>query len=82
LIKRPKLQHLKLVKFLLWDATHADKGKHSKFQKLWIGPYITAAVVGQNSYLLSDEELRLLEYVTNGSHLKHYYDLSCDHNNV
>ena len=23
---------------ILWDFAHADKGKHSKFYKLWIGP--------------------------------------------
>ena len=25
-------------KVLLWDSTHADRGRHSKFQKLWLGP--------------------------------------------
>lgn len=27
-------------KVLLWDSAHADKGKHNKLQKLWIGPYV------------------------------------------
>jgi len=66
----------------LWDSAHADKGKHTKFQKLWIGPFTISTVVGQNSYLLSDEDYRLLAYTTNGSHLKPYYDPSCDHNKV
>jgi transposase InsO family protein len=26
-------------KVLLWNFAHADRGKHSKFQKLWLGPY-------------------------------------------
>jgi hypothetical protein len=43
-------------KVLLWDSAHVDKGKHSKFQKLWLGPYIIASVVGNNSYLLKDTD--------------------------
>jgi hypothetical protein len=41
-------------KFILWDSSHSDKGKHSKFQKLWLGPYIISFVVGNKSYLLKD----------------------------
>jgi hypothetical protein len=41
-------------KALLWDSTHADKGKHTKFHKLWLGPYIISYVIGNNSYLLKD----------------------------
>lgn len=69
-------------KILLWDSAHVDKGKHTKFQRLWIGLYIVSSVVGQNSYLLSDEDSRLLAYTMNGSHLKPYYDPSSDHNKV
>jgi hypothetical protein len=61
-------------KVLLWDSAHADKGKHSKFQKLWLGPYIITFVVGNNSYLLKDEDGQLFSYTTNGSHLKHYVE--------
>jgi hypothetical protein len=59
---------------LLWDSAHTDKGKHSKFQKLWLGPYKIASVIGNNSYLLKDMEERLFSYTTNGSHLKHYVE--------
>ena len=24
---------------LKWDKAHEEKGKHSKFQKLWLGPF-------------------------------------------
>jgi hypothetical protein len=24
-----------------WDKSHEDKGKYSKFQQLWLGPYVT-----------------------------------------
>jgi len=67
-------------KVLFSDSTHAERGKHTKFQKLWIGPYTISSVIGQNSYLLSDQDSRLLAYTTNGSHLKPYYDPSSDHN--
>jgi hypothetical protein len=35
-------------KVLLWDASHAEKGKQSKFQKLWLGPYKISFVIGNN----------------------------------
>ena len=28
---------------LKWDAPHEDKGKHGKFDHLWLGPYLIAA---------------------------------------
>lgn len=43
-------------KKILWDSAHADKGKHTKIQKLWIRPYVISSVVGQNSYFFSDED--------------------------
>jgi hypothetical protein len=44
-VKRYFNKSAKAVKFkvnekvLLWDSTHADRGRHSKFQKLWLGPF-------------------------------------------
>jgi hypothetical protein len=62
-------------KVLLWDFAHDDKGKQSKFHKLWLGPYKIASVIGNNSYLLKDLDKRLFSYTTNDSHLKHYVKL-------
>jgi hypothetical protein len=61
-------------KVLLWDSAHADRGRHSKFQKLWMGPFKITFVRGPNSYLLKYLEERLFSYSTNGSHLKHYVE--------
>jgi hypothetical protein len=61
-------------KVLLWDVAHAENGKHSKFQKLWLGPYKVTSVIGNNSYLLKDMEEKLFSFTTNGSHLKHYVE--------
>jgi hypothetical protein len=57
-------------KVFLWDSSHADKRKTSKFQKLWLGPFKIAFVLGANYYLLKDLEERLFSYSTNSSHLK------------
>jgi hypothetical protein len=73
--KRAKAVKFKVnEKVLLWDSAHADRGRHSKFQKLWLGPFKIAFVLGTNSYLLKDLEERLFSYSTNGSHLKHYVE--------
>jgi hypothetical protein len=74
-IKVPKVVKFKVnEKVLLWDSSHADRGRHSKFQKLWLGPFKIAFVLGANSYILKDLEERLFSYSTNGSHLKHYVE--------
>jgi hypothetical protein len=61
-------------KFFLWDSTHAYRGRHSNFQKLWLSPFKIVFVLGTNSYLLKDLEERMFSYSTNGSHLKHYVE--------
>jgi hypothetical protein len=37
---------------MLWDSSHVDKGRHSKFQKLWLGPFKITFVLGTQSYIL------------------------------
>jgi hypothetical protein len=61
-------------KALLWDSTHADRGRHSKFQKLWLGSFKITFFLGTNSYILKDLQERLFSYNTNNSHLKHYVE--------
>jgi hypothetical protein len=79
-VKRYFNKSVKAVKFkvnekvLLWDSTHDDRGRHSKFQKLWLGPFKTTFFLGANSYILKDLQDRLFSYSTNGSHLKHYVE--------
>jgi hypothetical protein len=46
----------------------------SKFQKLRLGPFKIAFVLGTNSYILKELQERLFSYSTNGSHLKHYVE--------
>jgi hypothetical protein len=53
--KRAKTVEFKIDdKVLLWDSAHAERGRHSKFQKLWLGPFKIASILGTNLYLLKD----------------------------
>ena len=61
-------------KVLVWDSAHANRGRHSKFQKLWLGPFKIAFVLGANYYIVKDLQERLFSYNTNDSHLKHYVE--------
>ena len=39
---------------LKWDHPHDEKGKHTKFKKLWIGPFQIAEKIGPSTYKLRD----------------------------
>jgi hypothetical protein len=41
---------------LKWDAPRQDKGKHSKFDALWIDPFKIFEVFSNNIYRLLDLE--------------------------
>ena len=41
-------------KFLKWDSRREDKGKHGKFDKLWLGPYYIHSVAGNNAFFLQE----------------------------
>jgi hypothetical protein len=41
---------------LKWDAPKQDKGKHNKFDALWIGPFKISEVSSNNTYRLQDLE--------------------------
>jgi hypothetical protein len=41
---------------LKWDAPKQDKGKHDKFEALWIGPFRISEVFSNNTYSLQDLE--------------------------
>jgi hypothetical protein len=43
-------------KVLLWNSAHVEKRRHSKFQKIWLGPFKITFILGTNSYLLKDLE--------------------------
>ena len=39
---------------LKWDHLHDEKGKHTKFQRLWVGPFLIASNIGPSTYKLQD----------------------------
>eukprot|EP00253_Pinus_taeda_P006696 PITA_06696 len=62
-------------KVLRWDSRREDKGKHSKFNFLWKGPYIISVVQANNTYFLRSVDGSMTEEgPVNGRMLKHYND--------
>jgi hypothetical protein len=58
---------------LKWDARNEDKGKHGKFDHLWLGPFRIVAYHGSNAYLLQELNGNLIGGgPVNGRFLKHY----------
>jgi hypothetical protein len=41
---------------LKWDKTHKDKGEHTEFQNLWLGPFVIAEKLGPSSFRLPNLE--------------------------
>jgi hypothetical protein len=39
---------------LKWDAPKQDKGKHGKFESLWVRPFKISEVFSNNTYRLRD----------------------------
>ena len=58
---------------LKWDAPHEDKGKHGKFDHLWVGPYIIVAHRDNNAFILQYQDGSQYEGgLVNGIFMKHY----------
>jgi hypothetical protein len=55
---------------LKWDKPHEEKGKHSKFQKLWLGPYLVVEKLGLGTYRLQNIEGEVDLLPINGQILK------------
>jgi hypothetical protein len=59
---------------LKWDAPKKDKGKHSKFEALWIGPFRIFEAFSNNTYKLQDlEGEAVFGSPVNGHFLKKYF---------
>lgn len=41
---------------LKWDKIHEGKGKHMKFQQLWLGPFLIVEKLGLGTYKLQNLE--------------------------
>jgi hypothetical protein len=60
---------------LKWDKAHEEKGKHTKFQKLWLGPFQIIEKVGLSTYILQTLEGEKKFFLVNGQILKKYFSL-------
>ena len=53
--RRTKASNFKIGdKALKWDSKREDKGKHGKFDNLWLGPYSIHSVAGNNAFFLQE----------------------------
>jgi hypothetical protein len=58
---------------LKWDARNEDRGKHGKFDHMWLGPFTIVAYHGNNAYFLQEHNGDLVGGgPENGKFLKHY----------
>ena len=73
--KRTKASNFKIgAKVLLWNSRREEKGKHGKFDNLWLGPYSIHSAVGNNAFFLQElNEAKLFGGHVNGRMLKHYF---------
>jgi len=39
---------------LKWDKAHEDKGEHTKFRKMWLGPLQIIEKIGSSTFILQD----------------------------
>jgi hypothetical protein len=59
------------------DAPKKHKGKHDKFEALWIGPFKISEVFSNNTYKLQNlEDFKFFVGLVNGHFLKKVFFLS------
>jgi hypothetical protein len=58
---------------LKWDKPHEGKGEHTKFQNLWLGPFLIAEKLGPSSFRLQNLEGQPDTFLVNGQALKRYF---------
>ena len=51
---------------LKWDKAHEEKGDHTKFQKLWLGPFVIAEKIGPSTFHLQTLEGQFETFPENG----------------
>jgi len=58
---------------LLWNKSKEKPSMHTKFEALWIGPYVIENILGFNPYMLQDMKGKRLMIPVNGQHLKGFF---------
>ena len=59
---------------LKWDHPHDEKGKHKKFQHLWVGPFQIVETLVPSTYKLQDLQGWEENLPVNGLVLKPYFN--------
>eukprot|EP00253_Pinus_taeda_P012670 PITA_12670 len=59
---------------LKWDKAHEDKGKHTKFQKMWLGPFQISEKIGHSTFILQDLSGKRDSLPVNGLILKKFFN--------
>lgn len=63
--KRTLLRKFQIGDMVLqWNAKGQDKGKHKKFESLWIGPSVVCDLNGKDSYFLQKMNGEVQEFST------------------
>ena len=55
------------------DAQKDEKGKHGKFDNLWIGPFIVIKILGNNTFVLQNLNDEEIAGPVNGRFLKYFH---------
>ena len=73
--KKEKVENFQVGYWVLkWDAARKDKGKHGKFDSLWIGQFVIAQVQQYNTFKLQNMEgEEVFDGPVNGRFLKLYF---------
>ena len=73
--KREKVDNFQVGDWVLkWDTIRKDKGKHGKFDSLWIGPFVIAQIERNNTFKLQNMEgEEVFDGPVNGQFLKLYF---------
>jgi hypothetical protein len=58
---------------LKWDRANESKGKHSKFQNLWLGPFQVAEKLGSRTYQLKNMRGEINALPVNVQALKQHF---------
>ena len=58
---------------LRWNARLDEKGKHGKFDNLWLGPFKITIFFGNNTFVLQNLEGEEIAGPVNGGFMKHFY---------
>ena len=58
---------------LKWDKVHEEKGDHTKFQKLWLGPFVITEKICPSTFWLQTLEGQFETFPVNGLILKKYF---------